>query len=60
MDDVSLSYYDNAHQDDDGEHQECVECLSEQRSEIGRTVESDHDSDIETETGKYCKRRYVT
>ena len=60
MDNVSLSYYDNAHQDDDGEHQECVECLSEQRSEIGRTVESDHDSDIETETGKYCKRRYVT
>jgi hypothetical protein len=39
MDDVSLSYYDNELQDH--EYPECIECLSERRSEIGATPEAD-------------------
>ena len=42
MDDVSLSYYDN-----DDEYPECIKCLSERRSEIGRVSTSD----TEVETG---------
>ncbi|XP_028398106.1 calponin homology domain-containing protein DDB_G0272472-like [Dendronephthya gigantea] len=48
MDDISLGYYDNDVQDDDDddEHLECIECLSEQRSEICRTTSSDIKADI--------------
>ena len=56
MDDVSLSYYDNELQDDDDHDPECIESLSEQRSEIGCTPTSDHMSDIEANTGKYSEK----
>jgi hypothetical protein len=42
MDDVSLSYYDNELQDH--EYPECIECLSERRSELGATLEADEGS----------------
>ena len=49
MDDVSLSYYDNELQDD--KESECIECLSEKRSEIGCVAMSDTETDV-VNTGK--------
>ena len=51
IDNVSLSCYDNELQDH--ENPECIECVSEQRSEISRKSTLDCRSDIEEDEGKY-------